>query len=52
MRELERIVDKPEVVLSAPMLLIYAHKLCETVGKTMDSDWVPWVAELEGVHST
>ena len=33
MRELERIVDKPELVLSAPMLLSYAHKKCETVGK-------------------
>jgi hypothetical protein len=34
MRELERILDKPEVILSAPMLLTYAHKQCETVGKT------------------
>ena len=33
MRELERILDKPEVILSAPMLLTYAHKQCETVGK-------------------
>lgn len=34
MRELERILEKPEVVLCASMLLTYAHKQCETVGKT------------------
>ncbi len=33
MRELERIMDKQDVILCALMLLIYAHKKCETVGK-------------------
>ena len=33
MRELEPIVDKRDVVLCAPMLLVYAHKRCKTVGK-------------------
>ena len=32
MRELERILEKTEVILCAPMLLAYAHKQCETVG--------------------
>jgi len=33
MRELETILDKREVVLCAPLLLIYAHKRCKTIGK-------------------
>ena len=33
MRELDAILDKNEVILSAAMLLAYAHKQCETVGK-------------------
>ena len=33
MRELETIVEKRDMVLCAPMLLIYAHKRCKTVGK-------------------
>lgn len=33
MRELEAVVEKRDVVLCAPMLLVYAHKRCKTVGK-------------------
>ena len=33
MRELESIVDKRDVVLCAPLLLIYAHKKCKTIGE-------------------
>ena len=33
MRELETILDKREVVLCAPLLLIYAHKRCKTIGR-------------------
>ena len=33
MRELETILDKRDVALCAPLLLIYAHKKCKTIGR-------------------
>ena len=34
MCDLEAILEKRDTVLCAPMLLIYAHKRCKTVGKS------------------
>lgn len=33
MREVRGLLDSPDVILAAPLLLIYAHRQCKTVDK-------------------
>ena len=49
MRELETILDKRDMVLCAPMLLIYAHKRCKTIGKRRITALYTWIALFPGL---
>ena len=44
MRELETILDTRDVVLCAPLLLIYAHKRCKTIGKRHTTASYAWTS--------
>ena len=37
MRELENLLDKRDLVVCAPLLLVHAHKKCKIVGKLIST---------------